>query len=116
MVKDPDFLPLKIAAVWTGNLNPQNHLRTSIGADTSIVALGLAEAWASVCGSPENIRAALGWAARSSERNGVAMVARYGFAGAEEWGAGALPQADRNSAQGRHAVTTLDIHVRILAA
>ncbi len=63
----------------------QDHLRNSIGADSRIVALGLAESWASVCGSPENVRKALGWAARSSERNGVAMVARYGFAGAEEW-------------------------------
>jgi exonuclease III len=63
----------------------QDHLRNSIGADSRIVALGLAESWASVCGSPENVRKTLGWAARSSERNGVAMVARYGFAGAEEW-------------------------------
>lgn len=63
----------------------QEHLRASIGGDSRIVALGLGESWASVCGSPENVRKALGWAARTSERNGVAMVARYGFAGAEEW-------------------------------
>ena len=63
----------------------QQHLVASIGSDPKVVALGLAEAWASVCASPENVRAALGWKARSSERNGVALVARYGFAGPEEW-------------------------------
>ena len=63
----------------------QDHLRNTIGADLRIVALGLGESWASVCGSPENVRKTLGWVAASSERNGVAMVARYGFAGAEEW-------------------------------
>lgn len=63
----------------------QEHLTQSIASDPSIVALGLAEAWASVCASPENVRKVLGWKARSSERNGVAMVAKYGFAGPEEW-------------------------------
>lgn len=53
--------------------------------DPSVVALGLAESWDSVCGSPENVRTALGWAARSTSRNGVALVARYGFAGTEQW-------------------------------
>jgi hypothetical protein len=61
----------------------QQHLRNSVGNDPKVVALGLGEAW--FCGSPENVRAALGWKARSSERNGVAIVARYGFAGPEEW-------------------------------
>jgi hypothetical protein len=61
----------------------QEHLTTSIGNDPAIVALGLGEAWP--CGSPENVRKALGWKARSSERNGVGIVARYGFAGAEDW-------------------------------
>jgi hypothetical protein len=63
----------------------QQHLVESLGNDPSVIALGLGEAWASVCGSPENVRKALGWKARSSERNGVAMVARHGFAGPEEW-------------------------------
>lgn len=63
----------------------QQHLVNSVGNDPKVVALGLAEAWASVCGSPENVRAILGWKSRTSERNGVAMVARYGFAGPEEW-------------------------------
>jgi hypothetical protein len=61
----------------------QQHLRQAIADDPDVVALGLGEAWP--CGSPENVRNALGWAARSSERNGVAMVARYGFAGPGEW-------------------------------
>jgi exonuclease III len=61
----------------------QAHLRKSIADDPAVVSLGLGEAW--FCGSPENVRQALGWKARSSERNGVAIVAKYGFAGAEEW-------------------------------
>lgn len=61
----------------------QAHLRDAIAADPAIVALGLGEAWP--CGSPENVRKALGWKSRSSERNGVAIVARFGFAGPEEW-------------------------------
>ena len=50
-----------------------------------MVALGLDESWGNVCGSPENVRQALGWKAHSSEQNGVALLARYGFAGAEQW-------------------------------
>jgi hypothetical protein len=61
----------------------QQHLLASIRNDPAVVALGLGEAWA--CGSPENVRQVLGWKARSSERNGVAMVAKHGFAGPEEW-------------------------------
>ena len=52
-------------------------------ADPRVIALGLAEAWR--CGSPENVQRALGWAAHTRERNGTALVARYGFAGADEW-------------------------------
>ena len=63
----------------------QQHLTSSIGNDPKVVALGLAESWASVCASPENVRRVLGWKSKTSERNGVAMVARYGFAGPEEW-------------------------------
>jgi exonuclease III len=62
----------------------QQHLLESVGKEP-VIALGLAESWASVCGSPEHVRKVLGWAARTSERNGVAMVARYGFAGPEQW-------------------------------
>jgi endonuclease/exonuclease/phosphatase family metal-dependent hydrolase len=53
--------------------------------DPSVVALGLAESWSSVCGSPAHIRAALNWKANTTEHNGVALVARYGLAGAEQW-------------------------------
>ncbi|MEP6915056.1 MAG: Ig-like domain-containing protein, partial [Acidobacteriota bacterium] len=61
----------------------QRELTTSVGSDASVVALGLAEAWS--CASPAGVKSALGWAAASSERNGVGMVARYGFAGPEQW-------------------------------
>lgn len=63
----------------------QSHLVASLGSDPRVVALGLGEAWTSVCGSPERVRQALGWKARTTERNGVAMVARHGFAGPDEW-------------------------------
>ena len=56
-----------------------------LNADPAVVALGLAESWYNVCGSPANIRAALGWKAMTAEQNGVALVARYGLAGATEW-------------------------------
>jgi hypothetical protein len=61
----------------------QAELRAKVGADPSVVALGLGESW--LCGSPSAVRAALGWAAVSSSRNGVAIVARHGFAGPEQW-------------------------------
>jgi hypothetical protein len=61
----------------------QQHLVSSLGNDPKVVALGLAEAWG--CGSPENVRKALGWKSRTSEHNGVGLTARYGFAGPEEW-------------------------------
>jgi hypothetical protein len=60
----------------------QQHLRAALS-DPSVVALGLSEAW--FCGIPSNVRQALGWKASSTERNGVALVARYGFGGPEEW-------------------------------
>jgi hypothetical protein len=61
----------------------QQHLQQAIGSDPSIVALGLTEAW--LCGSEKNVRTLLGWRAHSTNRNGVAVVARHGFAGPEEW-------------------------------
>ncbi|HET6448131.1 MAG TPA: hypothetical protein VFG31_03405, partial [Conexibacter sp.] len=63
---------------------PQAALQ-AIAADPAVVALGMAESWTSVCGSAENVRQALGWAAQTSEQNGVTLVARYGLAGAEQW-------------------------------
>lgn len=61
----------------------QSMLRTEVAADPAIVALGLAEAWP--CATPAAVRDVLGWKAHSTERNGVAIVARHGFAGAEQW-------------------------------
>src|ERR1051325_6438743 len=62
----------------------QSHLTKSVASDSKVVALGLAESWTSTCGSPENVRQVLGWKSRTSERNGIAMVAKYGFARSEE--------------------------------
>jgi hypothetical protein len=61
----------------------QEALVTALRDDPSVLALGLAEAW--YCGSASNVRKLLGWAANSSTRNGVAVVARYGFGGPEVW-------------------------------
>jgi Bacterial Ig domain len=61
----------------------QAELTTKIANDPSVISLGLAEAWP--CATPSAVRAALGWKANSTERNGVAIVARYGFAGPEQW-------------------------------
>jgi hypothetical protein len=61
----------------------QSELLAHVNNDPSIVALGLAEAWA--CAEPANVKKALGWPAVAGERNGVSMVARYGFTGAEQW-------------------------------
>ncbi len=56
-----------------------------IALDPSLVALGLAEAWGSVCGSGENVRKALGWKTSTTAQNGVTLVARYGVAGPDQW-------------------------------
>jgi endonuclease/exonuclease/phosphatase family metal-dependent hydrolase len=61
----------------------QAELAKSVKNDNLVIALGLAEAWN--CGSPTHVRETLGWKADSSERNGVALVARYGFSGRVEW-------------------------------
>lgn len=63
----------------------QAALRRDIGADPSIIALALSESWETVCGSPEQVQATLGWAARTQGHNGIALLARYGFAGPEQW-------------------------------
>ena len=61
----------------------QAVLAAQVAADPDIVALGLSEAWP--CATPTAVRNVLGWKAASSERNGVGIVARHGFAGAEAW-------------------------------
>lgn len=63
----------------------QAMLNRDIGSDPSIIALALSESWSSVCGSPQHVQEVLGWAARTSSRNGTALVAKYGFAGPEQW-------------------------------
>ena len=61
----------------------QAELKAKIGADPSVIALGVTEAW--TCGSPDNVRNALGWPARTAEHNGLSLLARYGFAAPEQW-------------------------------
>lgn len=48
--------------------------------DRAIVAFAVQEAWK--CGSPPNINSVLGFKEITGERNGTALAARYGFAGA----------------------------------
>ena len=48
--------------------------------DRSIVAFAVQEAWH--CGNPSNINSVLGFKDITGERNGTALAARYGFAGA----------------------------------
>ncbi len=54
-----------------------------LAADPQVVALGLAEAW--LCAYPKNVAKALGWRQYTAERNGTALVARYGLSGKDEW-------------------------------
>jgi hypothetical protein len=61
----------------------QAELDRAVDSDPSIIALGLSEAWA--CANPDAVLAALGWAAHAGERNGISLLARYGFAGPAEW-------------------------------
>jgi len=61
----------------------QQELTARIGNDPSIVALGLGESWG--CAHPAAVQSVLGWPARTTERNGVVLLARYGLAGPEEW-------------------------------
>ena len=61
----------------------QDELIRSIGNDPEVVVLGLGEAW--TCATPAAVQQALGWNARSSSRSGIAVIARFGFAGPEEW-------------------------------
>ena len=47
--------------------------------DPSIVAMALQEAWH--CGNPQNVNGVLGFKTASGEREGTALIARYGFSG-----------------------------------
>ena len=66
-----------------GNGVVQKALVANIKDDPSVVALGLAEAW--VCASPQNVRKVLAWKTATEERNGTALLARYGFSGGADW-------------------------------
>jgi hypothetical protein len=57
---------------------PQKELQR-LRADTAIVALAVQEAWN--CGSPEQLNGVLGFKTATRQRNGVALIARHGFAG-----------------------------------
>jgi hypothetical protein len=61
----------------------QAEITSSVGNDPTVISLSLAEAWP--CATPSAVRAVLGWKANSTERNGIAIIARYGFAGPEQW-------------------------------
>src|SRR4051794_27678694 len=74
--------PAKPMNAW-GQGIVQAELIARVANDPGVVALGLAEAW--LCANPEAVRAVLQWPAVSGERNGVALLARFGFAGSEEW-------------------------------
>jgi hypothetical protein len=54
-----------------------------LASDSEVVALGLAEAWN--CASSKNVAGALRWRQHTADRNGTALVARYGFSGEDEW-------------------------------
>ena len=47
--------------------------------DGAVIALGVQEAWA--CATPEKIRGYLGWRHATPERNGTALVTRFGLRG-----------------------------------
>jgi hypothetical protein len=47
--------------------------------DPAIVAMALQEAWH--CGDPQNVNGVLGFKTASGEREGTALLARYGFSG-----------------------------------
>jgi hypothetical protein len=57
---------------------PQKELQ-KLKADPAIVALAVQEAWN--CGSPTQLSAVLGFKTATRQQNGVALIARYGFAG-----------------------------------
>jgi hypothetical protein len=61
----------------------QAELRARVGNDPAVIAIGLAEAWR--CGTLENVRKTLGWAARTTDRNGLGLVVRHGFAAPDQW-------------------------------
>lgn len=70
------------ANAWGAGLI-QRELKASVGADSAIVAFGVAESY--LCAPPDEVLQLLGWKASTDERNGVGLLARYGFARVPEW-------------------------------
>jgi Endonuclease/Exonuclease/phosphatase family len=70
--------PAQPMNAWGWGL-PQRALIATIANDSSVIALGLQEAWG--CGKPSNVRNVLGWTYASHELNGTALLARYGIKG-----------------------------------
>ncbi len=61
----------------------QAELDRAVKNDPAVIALGVSEAW--TCAHPDAILKTLGWATHTGERNGVSLLARFGFAGTPEW-------------------------------
>ena len=59
---------------------PQRELQR-IRDDSTVIAVAVQEAWN--CGRPENLNGVLRFKAATREHNGVALLARHGFAGGE---------------------------------
>lgn len=74
--------PSKPLNAW-GRRVVQAELERAVGSDPGVIALGLSEAWN--CASPDAVLKVLGWPEHAGNRNGVSLLARYGFAGPPEW-------------------------------
>lgn len=74
--------PSKPLNAW-GKGVVQAELERAVKNDPAIIALGVSEAW--TCAHPDAILKTLGWATHTGERNGVSLLARFGFAGTPEW-------------------------------
>ena len=61
----------------------QKALASSIASDPAVIALGLSEAWN--CALPKQVVAELKWKTATEEKNGTALLARFGLAGEPEW-------------------------------
>lgn len=61
---------------------PQAEL-AKVRADPEIVAMAIEEAWN--CGSPSNVNGVLGFKSATPDRDGTALLARYGFASAVQY-------------------------------
>ncbi len=81
---------------WGNGSGPLAKMLVSkVKNDADVVALTVNEAW--TCATPSRIRSLLGFAKATGEVNGVAVIARYGFAGATE--AKALPKCSSGAEQ-----------------